>query len=311
MTVPHDTAFVYRFDVPADRIYGPATLEWIGEAHGSRPECQCAPADASGTQPAGPWRPVQTWLADMLPAPATDRQIKRLTKLQIPHDPNTLTRDEARRLLAEAEGRLHPTKSQLKKAAELKLAVPVSATRAELEDLIDAEEHKAAIASLRRRKIEIADDASWEEIGATEEAAEERKEALKLAAALRKKGVAASDNLTLGELDELDYALRELRSAIREAKKLGLAFEPPSNLTLAQIQQLSSALFQLEELMGRAEANLGWYVDARRLPREPSRGQIQAALPALFERLLSESWGGTEDDEVWFFQRALDSGVID
>ena len=141
MAIQHDTLFLYRFDVPVDRIYGPRGLEWIGQRYGARPECECAPADVSGAQAAGPWRPVNAWLTEMLPAPeppAKDRQMKRLANLKVPHDPGTLTHYEARRLIQEAEGGLPPTKSQIQMAEEMKIALPDAPTRANVEALIDS-----------------------------------------------------------------------------------------------------------------------------------------------------------------------------
>jgi hypothetical protein len=306
MGVPHDTLFIYRFDAPADRIYGPRALQWVVATYGKRPECECAPADTTGMLAVGPWQRVAEWAREMLPEPATKRQRTRLTNLKVTHDPAAITRDEAARLIREAEGGLAPTKGQLADAAALGIDVPPGATRAEVEALVDAAERSASVEAVRREKVEIDDDASWQEIAEAQEQVEERKESRPLAAALRRRGVAVTDDLTLDDLYELDSARRDLDEAIREARSIGFKFESPAGLTYDAMQQLYASLNDLGEQLALMEVDFERLAENGLIPRKPRRTAIKAALPELFERIQAREWQGSESDVLWFCRRALE-----
>ena len=306
MGISDDTLFVYRFDRPVDRIYGPRALSWVIATYGARPECECAPATADGSAAAGPWRPVGAWQSEMLPKTASERQRKRLAKLGVLHDPGTLGLDDAARLIAEAEACLSPTKHQLAKAVKLGVAVPPAATRAALRSLTDAAERRAAVRGLHAQGVPLAEDASWDEIRAAEDEAQERSEAFPLIAALRRQGVVATDEMSLEELDELDSARRDLDEAMRDARRLGFKFEPSTPLTLVTMQALYASLGELEQHLASSEANLDWLVERGRLPRKPRRAAIKIALPDQFARIHAGTWQGNDEDDLWFFQRALE-----
>lgn len=307
MGIPHDTLFVYRFDRPVGRIYGPRPLSWVVAAYGGSPECECAPFDATGTQASGPWRSVPGWHAEMLPVPpppVTDRQRVRLANLKVLAIP--VTKEEAAQLIHEAESRLKPTKGQLSKVRTLKIAVTPGSSRGEVEALVDMAERQKAILSLRRQNLEIEGGASWDEIQTAEEEAEERREARPLAAALRRRGVAAMDDMSLEELEELDQARQDLDQAIVEARGMGFRFEPPPGLTLESMQSLYASLGDLEQHFGVSESNLELLVHRGDLPRKPRKAAIKAALPELLARIHAGTWQGSEEDDLWFFRRALE-----
>lgn len=305
MGVPHDMPFVYRFDSDREpHIYGPRPLDWVVSAYGGQSACECAPADTTGRQSVGPWRRVAEWHADMLPPPVAERQRVRLANLRIHATP--ATKEEAAQVIHEAERRLKPTKGQLSKATALKVAVPTGASRGEAAALIDTAERQTAILVLRDEKIEIADNASWDEIQVAEEVAEERREARPLAASLRRAGVAATDDMSLEELEELDQARQDLDQAIVEARGIGFRFEPPPGLTLESMQAFYASLGDLEQHFGVSESNLEWLVHRGDLPRTPRKAAIKAALPELFARIHAGTWQGSEEDDLWFFRRALE-----
>lgn len=306
MGIPHNTPFVYRFDMRSERIYGPQTLEWVGERYASDSQCECAPADVSGTWAVGPWKPVHIWFADMVPAGATDRQLKRLENLRIPHNREFLTRDNANQLIKTAEAKLPPTKAQITKAGNLRISVPEGATRGDIEALVDAAERKAAITALRRRKIQVPENASWEEIEAGNEAAENRNETMKLVTKLRRSGLTVADGLNLDDLEEIELAWEDLREAIREARKIGFVLNPPAGLTPSEMENLSAALGDLERHFGLSEGSLDYLVENGWLPRKPRKTAIKAALPDLFARILNGSWQGNHEDDLWLFRRALE-----
>lgn len=305
MAVRQNTPFLYRFDIPVDSVYGPRALDWILECYGARPECECAPASEDGTTPLGPWRPVREWRAEMLPAGVTDLQLKRLANLHVQYDPQSLTRDEAKRLIAKAEGQQQPTKVQLANAAELKLAVPDGSTRAQVVRLLDAEKRRIAIASLGERGRNVADGASWENIRRAESAAETAEQAREIAADLRQRGVAISDDTTLDHALDAQYALRDFESALADARALGLDYEPPTPLPVAKMKHLVEALWTFREAQSIGGTDLEWLVRLRKVPREPRPDQIRAVLPDLFARIVAGRWKGTEDDQAWLCRRAL------
>jgi hypothetical protein len=308
MPIPHDTPTLYRFSRAADaKLYGPRPLHWVGRYYIEREDCECAPADlvAKGTD--SPWRPVSSWLAEMLPgppAPATERQRARLRKLQVTVDQETLTEEEAATRIREAESALPPTPKQIARAAELSIVVPEGANRVTVRDLIDAEERRQAIRALRRR-VQIDADASWEEIAKAEEAADERSQARTLATALRRRGIVTTEEMSITELEALGYSRSDLDDAIREARGIGLVVTRPELMTGEEMEALSSALSDTVQAYAATEGSLDHFVEERWIQRRPRKAAIKAALPYLLDRVRSGTWNGGIDDDLAFYRHAI------
>jgi hypothetical protein len=247
-------------------------------------------------------------MAEMLPIPpaqATERQLKRLKKLNVAVDSPALTEEGAEQLIRDATSTLDPTPKQLARAAELKVSVPEGATRGVVGELIDRAERREAIRAVRRRKVSVADDASWEEIEAAETSADDRAEARKLASALRRRGVAVDEDMSVDELTELDYARRDLEEAMREVRGIGFAFAPPESMTGEDMLALSSALGEMEQAYRMMETSLDHFVDEKWISRRPRKAAIKAALPFLFERIRAGTWRGDTDDDLAYYRHAL------
>jgi hypothetical protein len=280
MQIPHDKQFVYRFKTPSDSVYGPRTIEWIAQCYLSNEDCECAPYSEHGRYGTTDWRHVRDWFRQMLPAPITSKQAERLKRLNVTFDSSLMTKVEAQQAIDRTEGALPPMKGQLAKIKRLKISIPSNATRQMVSDLIEA----------HSRRI-YADD--------------ELKEAKRLAASLRRKGIAAKDSQSLSELEDLDYAQRDLSEAMKGAKRIGLALESYPNDCSKRINDFSCALFELQSQFDSAQATLDWLLHIGLLPKRPSRSQIKAALPYMFGRILEKSWRGDESDIKIFYEMAL------
>jgi hypothetical protein len=253
----------------------------------------------------------------MLPVPqepATKRQLKRLANLEVEH-PVGITADEAKTLIQEAEAQLPPTPSQLKKAAAARLSLPDGATRATVEGLLDDHDRRRAIAALRRKGVSIADDADWEVVWdadeAVQEAAEEAAELRKRLRGLRGKGFALPDNLSSGEADEWESAWDELERIMREVRsELGVEVTLPADLSLEGARELESQLYAMSEAASTWEAMLEWMEDRGTIPRVPKKRERRSVMPQLWERVRAKTWHGSDEDDLWLAQRALQSGGI-
>lgn len=307
MGIPHDTQFLYRFQSTADKIYGPRPLDFLAAYYAECDDCSCARAD--GDQAAGPWRPVREVVAEMLPIPlepATERQRKRLANLKIA-PPAGITADEARALIREAEAKLPPTPTQLRKASEAKLTVPSGATRGDVDDLLDDHERRKAIRALRRKQVSIADDADWEEIERAEDAAAEAADVRTQLRPLRAKGVAVPDGLSPEDADEWCSAWDELKRISAEVKReLGLAVPIPAGVTLEGVRELERALYATLEAASQWETMLDWLAELSHvIPRVPRKDEQRAVMLDLFERVRAKTWRGDDADDLWLARRAL------
>lgn len=301
----HDAPFFYRFTKPAGTVYGPRTLEWIGSAYNNRPDCSCCPADAEGQAPNGDWRSVEAWICRMKPAPLTATQASRLRKLGVPFDETSTTRDGARTLIREAERSLPPTLKQVREAATLKVHVPERATRGEVEMLIDGKRRGKAVASLGRAGRVLGTDAPWEQIREVAKAKEDDASRATLIRIIESRGIAVEPDFDNARLSEIVQLADDLREAIREAKGAGYHFARSAPLLPEELPHLIAALWRLEETVARARANAEWFVHIRRIPRKPTKAELDSVLDQLVERLVAGSWKGDADDECWLLGLAL------
>lgn len=307
MGIPHDTQFLYRFQSTAGKIYGPRPLDFLAAYYAERDDCSCARAD--GDQAAGPWRPIREAVAEMLPIPpepATERQLKRLANLHTT-PPAGISADEARALIREAEAKLAPTPTQLKKASEAKLIVPPDASRGDVEDLLDEYERRKAIRTLRRKRVTIADDAEWEEIECAEEKIAEAAEVRAQLRPLLAKGVAVPEGLSAEEADEWCSAWDDLKRILPEVKRdLGLEVPVPAGVTLEGMRELENALYATLEAASQWETMLDWLAELSHvIPRVPRKAEQRAVMPDLFERVRAKTWRGDDADDLWLAKRAL------
>ena len=280
MQIPHDKQFVYRFDPSSGSVYGPRTLEWVVNCYLTNEKCECAPFfEKDGDGPVE-WKPVRIWFGQMLPAPMTARQGERLRRLNVVFDQTLKTKAEAQQAIRQAEAVLPPTNGQLLKVKRLKISIPTNATREIVSGLI--REHQDAI-----------------------ELALERKEAKQLASSLRRKGIVAKDEMSVGELDDLESAWLDLDEALKGAKKIGLKVDDYPNDCPQKMMEYASALFELVYQFECVQADLDGLLEYGLLPKKPSKPQIKAALPYLFGRILDKTWRGEESDMKSFYEVAL------
>ncbi len=283
MSITPDASFLYRFRSTPGKVYGPSPLEWIRRTYENNDDCECAPAAEDTQRPIGDWRPVFDWLVEVdwpPPDTATERQLARLTKLSIPHDPATITADEAREAITAAEALLPPTKHQFKVAADLELPLPDGATRGQVKALV--EEH-----------------------GRAEQLEEDQEEARGIAERLRRAGLPIAEGLSLAEVWEFEHAWEGLHEAMKDARRVGFALPLRPGITPQEMERFTDALWSLPEVVDTVtEWKIEQFQHDGIISGRPTKAAIKAALPDLFARMLSGEWTGGDDDYLWFILRA-------
>ncbi|MCU0650336.1 MAG: hypothetical protein MUF00_20290 [Gemmatimonadaceae bacterium] len=140
--LPHSLTARYRFTETPGREYGPRTLHWIYRNYADRQTCEVL-IDSQGVSVSG-WISVAEMIRRLIMPLAQQTQRTRLTKLGVHFDAATLTRDDARCLIHEAELNQPPSDQERAEAEALGVTTAELTTRRALQAAVAEQEAEDA-----------------------------------------------------------------------------------------------------------------------------------------------------------------------